>query len=126
MSEGTREWNNGWITNYIAGWTTEFVDGSSNQSIDRSTERASEPVSSDHPPYPHPCRLFPLQDKHISRSNVGFQLLMKMGWQQGKPLGKSGVGIVEPIKTEMRDVRMGLGKPEEDEYWICAENVKRK
>lgn len=67
-----------------------------------------------------------LQDKHISHSNVGFQLLMKMGWRQGKPLGKSGVGIVEPIKTEMRDMRIGLGKPEEDEYWISAENVKRK
>ncbi|CAI5975424.1 unnamed protein product [Closterium sp. NIES-65] len=64
-------------------------------------------------------------DKPIACSNVGFQLLLKMGWR-GKGLGRNEQGIVDPVRTEMRDARLGLGKQEEEEWYTAEENVQRK
>ncbi|XP_014205195.1 angiogenic factor with G patch and FHA domains 1 [Copidosoma floridanum] len=33
----------------------------------------------------------------ISKDNMGFKMLLKMGWKEGKSLGKNGVGITEPV-----------------------------
>lgn len=33
--------------------------------------------------------------KPIESSNIGYQLLLKMGWTQNTPLGKSGKGFVQ-------------------------------
>ncbi|KAJ2356108.1 hypothetical protein IWW50_003011 [Coemansia erecta] len=41
-------------------------------------------------------------NKAIGRDNVGFQLLSKLGWQQGTGLGASSEGIVEPIRVPTR------------------------
>ncbi|CAH8272344.1 unnamed protein product [Arabidopsis lyrata] len=64
-------------------------------------------------------------DTKISSSNVGFRLLQKMGWK-GKGLGKQEQGITEPIKSGIRDRRLGLGKQEEDDYFTAEENIQRK
>ncbi|ESQ32188.1 hypothetical protein EUTSA_v10004695mg [Eutrema salsugineum] len=64
-------------------------------------------------------------DTMISSSNVGFRLLQKMGWK-GKGLGKQEQGITEPIKSGIRDRRLGLGKQEEDDYFTAEENIQRK
>lgn len=64
-------------------------------------------------------------DTHITSSNVGFKLLQKMGWK-GKGLGKHEQGIVEPIKSGIRDPRLGVGKQEEDDFFTAEENVQRK
>ncbi|KAG7552013.1 G-patch domain [Arabidopsis thaliana x Arabidopsis arenosa] len=64
-------------------------------------------------------------DTQISSSNVGFRLLQKMGWK-GKGLGKQEQGITEPIKSGIRDRRLGLGKQEEDDYFTAEENIQRK
>ncbi|GJP36374.1 hypothetical protein CLOM_g20886 [Closterium sp. NIES-68] len=64
-------------------------------------------------------------DKPIACSNVGFQLLLKMGWR-GKGLGRNEQGIVDPVRTEMRDARLGLGKQEEEEWYTAEENVQRR
>ncbi|AED93588.1 unnamed protein product [Arabidopsis thaliana] len=64
-------------------------------------------------------------DVKISSSNVGFRLLQKMGWK-GKGLGKQEQGITEPIKSGIRDRRLGLGKQEEDDYFTAEENIQRK
>ena len=37
--------------------------------------------------------------KALASSNKGHQLLSKMGWSEGKGLGKSDQGIVEPIQV---------------------------
>ncbi|KAI1320719.1 hypothetical protein EDD11_010253 [Mortierella claussenii] len=42
-------------------------------------------------------------------SGFGLKMLEKMGWKKGYGLGAGGVGIVEPIQTKLRPVKMGIG-----------------
>lgn len=47
--------------------------------------------------------------KKLTNRNVGFQMLQKMGWQEGHGLGSRGKGIREPVKvyvmgTQCRDL----------------------
>lgn len=56
------------------------------------------------PPMPDPA-IEPGQDE----SNVGNQLLAKMGWKSGTGLGAEGAGRVEPIKVQQFVERAGLG-----------------
>ncbi|GJX04220.1 Toll/interleukin-1 receptor domain-containing protein [Tanacetum coccineum] len=64
-------------------------------------------------------------DTQLPSSNVGFRLLQKMGWK-GKGLGKNEQGITEPIKSGIRDAKLGLGKQEEDDFFTAEENIQRK
>ncbi|CAM8963061.1 unnamed protein product [Rhodiola kirilowii] len=64
-------------------------------------------------------------DTYLASSNVGYKLLQKMGWK-GKGLGKDEQGIVEPIRSGIRDPKLGIGKQEEDEYFTSEENIQRK
>ncbi|KAG8648345.1 G patch domain-containing protein 8 isoform X2 [Manihot esculenta] len=64
-------------------------------------------------------------DTKLTASNIGFRLLQKMGWK-GKGLGKDEQGIVEPIKSGIRDSKLGIGKQEEDDYFTSEENIQRK
>ncbi|ORX82755.1 G-patch-domain-containing protein [Basidiobolus meristosporus CBS 931.73] len=47
--------------------------------------------------------------KPLSESNIGHQLLSKMGWAPGQSIGVSGDGIVTPIEAVVRSKRRGLG-----------------
>lgn len=64
-------------------------------------------------------------DTQLTSSNVGFRLLQKMGWK-GKGLGKDEQGIIEPLKSGIRDPKLGVGKQEEDDYFTAEENIQRK
>ncbi|KAF7805021.1 G patch domain-containing protein 8 [Senna tora] len=64
-------------------------------------------------------------DTQLTSSNIGFKLLQKMGWK-GKGLGKNEQGIIEPIKSGMRDPRLGVGKQEEDDFFTAEENIQRR
>ncbi|EPS61078.1 hypothetical protein M569_13722, partial [Genlisea aurea] len=64
-------------------------------------------------------------DTQLTSSNIGFRLLQKMGWK-GKGLGRDEQGIVEPIKSGIRDAKLGLGKQEEDDYFTAEENIQRR
>ncbi|CAK9187980.1 unnamed protein product [Ilex paraguariensis] len=61
----------------------------------------------------------------LTSSNVGFRLLQKMGWK-GKGLGKDEQGIIEPVKSGIRDPKLGVGKQEEDDFFTAEENIQRK
>jgi splicing factor 4 len=53
------------------------------------------------------------KDFKISAENIGFQLLKKLGWQEGSGLGKSGQGIQEPVNKCFFlyfDIRCFLGR----------------
>ncbi|KAI4301651.1 hypothetical protein L6164_034907 [Bauhinia variegata] len=64
-------------------------------------------------------------DTQLTSSNIGFKLLQKMGWK-GKGLGKDEQGITEPIKSGIRDPKLGIGKQEEDDFFTAEENIQRK
>lgn len=64
-------------------------------------------------------------DTQLTPSNIGFRLLLKMGWK-GKGLGKDEQGITEPIKSGMRDPKLGIGKQEEEDYYTSGENIQRR
>ncbi|KAE8010400.1 hypothetical protein FH972_006771 [Carpinus fangiana] len=64
-------------------------------------------------------------DTQLTSSNIGFRLLQKMGWK-GKGLGKNEQGIVEPIKSGIRDPKLGVGKQEEDDFFTAEENIQRR
>ncbi|PPD84999.1 hypothetical protein GOBAR_DD18071 [Gossypium barbadense] len=64
-------------------------------------------------------------DTKLNSSNVGFRLLQKMGWK-GKGLGKDEQGIIEPIRSGIRDPKLGIGKQEEDDFFTAEENIQRR
>ncbi|KAA8545315.1 hypothetical protein F0562_020099 [Nyssa sinensis] len=64
-------------------------------------------------------------ETQLTSSNVGFRLLQKMGWK-GKGLGKDEQGIIEPIRSGIRDPKLGVGKQEEDDFFTAEENIQRK
>ncbi|XP_062225111.1 uncharacterized protein LOC133923849 isoform X2 [Phragmites australis] len=49
-----------------------------------------------------------------------------MGWKTGKGLGKNKQGILEPIRADIRDAKLGVGKQEEDDFFTSEDNVQRK
>lgn len=42
-------------------------------------------------------------------SNIGVNLLQKMGWKEGRGLGKEGVGVQECIQVKKKSDNLGLG-----------------
>ncbi|CAA21702.2 G-patch domain-containing protein [Caenorhabditis elegans] len=52
--------------------------------------------------------------KPLDSGNVGFKLLKSMGWSEGQGLGKEKQGHVEPVATEVKNNRKGLGANEKE------------
>ncbi|XP_053663900.1 angiogenic factor with G patch and FHA domains 1 [Anopheles marshallii] len=48
-------------------------------------------------------------DQSIASNNKGFQMLSKLGWNEGKPLGKNDTGLTEPIALTSNVGTSGLG-----------------
>ncbi|CAG9839596.1 unnamed protein product [Diabrotica balteata] len=48
-------------------------------------------------------------DESINKENKGFKLLQKMGWKEGESLGKTGDGLLEPIKPTSNEGTTGIG-----------------
>lgn len=60
-------------------------------------------------PAPPPPRPEPGLEPGKDESNVGNQLLAKMGWKAGTGLGKEGEGRVAPVLAQQFEARAGLG-----------------
>ncbi|XP_033630101.1 G patch domain and ankyrin repeat-containing protein 1 homolog [Asterias rubens] len=52
---------------------------------------------------------------YIPESNVGFQLMMKEGWDKEKGLGRDGAGQKFPVKTILKRDRKGLGAADRED-----------
>lgn len=65
-------------------------------------------------------------DKPVGASNIGYRLLRKMGWKEGQGLGRTFVGRVEPIKIEVKEDSLGLGKQTELNYYHESSTSARK
>ena len=48
-------------------------------------------------------------EKSIDSKNKGFKMLQKMGWSEGKGLGKESKGRIEPVSVATKNDRSGLG-----------------
>mmetsp|Transcript_21224 Transcript_21224/g.33519 ORF Transcript_21224/g.33519 Transcript_21224/m.33519 type:complete len:268 (+) Transcript_21224:61-864(+) len=47
---------------------------------------------------------------HHQQANVGAQMLQRMGWQDGRGLGRGGAGMVNPVQADTSfEKRMGIG-----------------
>ncbi|GAX81995.1 hypothetical protein CEUSTIGMA_g9423.t1 [Chlamydomonas eustigma] len=61
----------------------------------------------------------------LSSKNKGFELLKKMGYQEGQGLGKSSSGRVEPLRPEVRGTRTGLGVHEQKKQRMEQQQQQR-
>eukprot|EP01126_Amoeba_proteus_P036563 TRINITY_DN3733_c0_g1_i7.p1 TRINITY_DN3733_c0_g1~~TRINITY_DN3733_c0_g1_i7.p1 ORF type:complete len:148 (-),score=34.16 TRINITY_DN3733_c0_g1_i7:468-911(-) len=62
----------------------------------------------------------------IDSSNIGFQLLMKMGFKKEEGIGKSKPGIVEPLPLCKKNDRGGLGSTSDSKDQIKYDPKRRK
>ena len=46
---------------------------------------------------------------HLPTGNPGYQILLKGGWDGERGLGKHNNGVLNPIKTRIKNDRLGLG-----------------
>ncbi|KAF9346719.1 G patch domain-containing protein 8 [Mortierella sp. AD094] len=51
-------------------------------------------------------------ETHIPESNVGYKLLLKMGWKAGTGLGQNATGRTAPIPIGLKQDTLGIGKQE--------------
>ena len=65
-------------------------------------------------------------DRPIPETNRGYQLMLKMGWGRGCGLGRSGGGIIEPVRLGEQYDTLGLGKASEYEASATAATESRR
>jgi pSer/pThr/pTyr-binding forkhead associated (FHA) protein len=65
-------------------------------------------------------------DQSISSENKGFKLLSKMGWSEGKSIGKSQEGIKEPVQVKTQLGTTGLGSDASHLPSTFRDNPKKK
>lgn len=62
----------------------------------------------------------------ISSENKGFKLLSKMGWSEGKSIGKSQEGIKEPVQVKTQQGTSGLGSDTYQPSALTFKGIKKK
>ncbi|KAI7850665.1 G-patch domain-containing protein [Circinella umbellata] len=65
-------------------------------------------------------------ESHIPETNMGYKLLQKMGWKAGQGLGSKGQGRVDPIRIDIKEDVLGVGKAEEEQAYHESSTAKRK
>lgn len=84
----------------------ENPSGTKNKNYEDRAEKRRVKVGSSH----HGAKTVQASvDTSISSENKGFKLLSKMGWSEGKSIGKSQEGIKEPVQLKTQQGTSGLG-----------------
>lgn len=52
---------------------------------------------------------FDTAQQPVGKGNIGYGLLQRMGWSEGQPLGSKGEGLREPLVSDNRRHRAGIG-----------------
>ncbi|KAK6109232.1 G-patch domain family protein [Brugia pahangi] len=68
----------------------------------------------------------PSSTKVLNESNRGFNMLQRMGWKQGTGLGRKEDGITEPVISEVRPNRAGLGLKNEIKFELSKKQDKKQ
>jgi len=58
----------------------------------------------------------------IGESNVGYQLLKKLDWNEAEGLGRDNQGKLDPVKTRLKDDKKGLGAPTQNKWRVTHFN----
>ncbi|XP_037673911.1 SURP and G-patch domain-containing protein 2 [Choloepus didactylus] len=70
---------------------------------------------------------FEFAQQKLTDRNLGFQMLQKMGWQEGRGLGSCGEGIREPVSVGTASEGEGLGadgkEPKEDTFDVFRQRM---
>lgn len=62
-------------------------------------------------------------EKKIAPNNIGYKLLKSMGWKEGKSLGKTNQGLLEPIKIDIESkISKGPNKNYKGKKKKCSKN----
>ncbi|KAI9308186.1 hypothetical protein BJ944DRAFT_260741 [Cunninghamella echinulata] len=65
-------------------------------------------------------------DNFLPKTNIGYRLLQKMGWKYGEGLGSSGQGRLDPIRIDIKEDSLGVGKAVQDKEYNVSTTAKRK
>ncbi|RNA43431.1 angiogenic factor with G patch and FHA domains 1 isoform X2 [Brachionus plicatilis] len=60
------------------------------------------------------------------KSEIGLKLMSKMGWKEGKGLGKEETGITEPISTKIKLDKSGIGSATSSQIDLESDDKMRK
>lgn len=71
------------------------------------------------------AKLYEGLQQPLSKNNIGYQLLKKMGYSDGDGLGKDGSGIKEPIELTIRSHNSGVGIEIKSKSQIVEEHKKK-
>ncbi|KAH8555884.1 hypothetical protein BGW37DRAFT_516786 [Umbelopsis sp. PMI_123] len=65
-------------------------------------------------------------DTHLPTTNMGYKLLLKMGWSAGEGLGVDRQGRVDPIRIDLKMDALGIGKAEEEMEYHASSTAQRR
>ncbi|EJW80959.1 hypothetical protein WUBG_08133 [Wuchereria bancrofti] len=98
--------------------------------LDRNTEDKDKSIYANCSAKPLPgmivasTNITPSSTKVLNESNRGFSMLQRMGWKQGTGLGRKEDGITEPVISEVRPNRAGLGLKNEIKFELSKKQDK--
>lgn len=103
----------------------EKPTGASNSKYEDRASQRRKKVGSSHD---HEKTVHASVDQSISSENKGFKMLAKMGWSEGSSIGKSDLGIKEPVQVKTQTGTIGLGHESaaSSSYSNIGENKKKK
>ncbi|VDN82607.1 unnamed protein product [Brugia pahangi] len=100
--------------------------------LDRTTEDKDKSIYANCSAKPLPgmiaasTNIPPSSTKVLNESNRGFNMLQRMGWKQGTGLGRKEDGITEPVISEVRPNRAGLGLKNEIKFELSKKQDKKQ